>query len=282
MKISGSPCPLDQISIIALKCSPYLRTYLTEIISQAWKAKTIPDTWKKAVTILIHKKDTTDDPSHFRPITLQRTALKVMTSFMRKRIFEFLSQNGYAENNIQKGFTPKITGTIEHTAHMAHLIRHAKKHQSALVITLIDLKNAFGEVHHNLLNCILEYHHIPTEMKSLISDLYTGFQTSVTTSSYSTSFIPIGITQTLFTTFKNFPFIPYPMHPLPISFYWFIIFIHWVTEIIKLHDSNINRLIPFHSGSHRITTGPTLLFHETPAGRGTFIISGSSPIYAVV
>ena len=41
------------------------------------------------------------------------------------------------------------------------------------------------------MNCILEYHHIPTEMKSLISDLYTGFQTSVTTSSYSTPFIPI-------------------------------------------------------------------------------------------
>ena len=74
---------------------------------------------------------------------------------------------------------------------MGHLIRHAKKHQRALVITLIDLKNAFGEVHHNLLNCILEYHHIPAEMKSLISDLYTGFQTSVTTSSYSTPFIPI-------------------------------------------------------------------------------------------
>ena len=146
---------------------------------------------EKAVTILIHKKDTTDNPSHFRPISLQCTALKVMTSFIRNRIFEFLSQNGYAENNIQKGFTPKVAGTIEHTAHMGHLIRHAKKHQRALVITLIDLKNAFGEVHHNLLNCILEYHHIPAEMKRMISDLYTGFQTSVTTSSYSTPFIPI-------------------------------------------------------------------------------------------
>ena len=47
MKTSGSPCPLDQISIIALKRSPFLRTYLTEIISQAWRMRTIPDTWKK-------------------------------------------------------------------------------------------------------------------------------------------------------------------------------------------------------------------------------------------
>ena len=192
MKTSGSQCPLDQISIIAFKRSPYLRTYLTEITSLAWKAKTIPDIWQNAVTILIHKKDATDDPSHFRPITLQCTAPKVMTSFIRNRIFEFLFQNGYAENNIQKGFTPKVAGTIERTAHMAHLKKHAKKHQRALVITLIDLTNTFGEVHHNLINCILKYHHIPIEMETLISDLYSGFTTSVTTTSYSTPFIPVG------------------------------------------------------------------------------------------
>jgi hypothetical protein len=32
MKASGSPCPLDQISVICFKRCPYLRTYLTELI----------------------------------------------------------------------------------------------------------------------------------------------------------------------------------------------------------------------------------------------------------
>ena len=90
-----------------------------------------------------------------------------------------------------KGFTPKVAGIIEHTARMAHLIRHAKKRQRALVITLIDLTNAFVDVHHNLIDSVLEYHHIPTEMKRLISDLYSGFKTSVTTALYSTPFISI-------------------------------------------------------------------------------------------
>ena len=35
MKPSGSPCPLDQISIIFFKRCPYLRSYLTEIIHAA-------------------------------------------------------------------------------------------------------------------------------------------------------------------------------------------------------------------------------------------------------
>ena len=56
MKPSGSPCPLDQISVICLKRCPYLRTYLTEIIHTAWSSGTVPSEWKKACTILIHKK----------------------------------------------------------------------------------------------------------------------------------------------------------------------------------------------------------------------------------
>ena len=129
MKTSGSPCPLDQISIIVLKRSTYLRTYLTAIISQAWTTKTVPSTWKKAITVLIYKKGPTDEPANFRPITLQNVALKVMTSFIRNRVFEFLTQNGYAENNIQKGFTPKVAGTLEHTSHMAYLINQSKRKQ---------------------------------------------------------------------------------------------------------------------------------------------------------
>ena len=42
MKPSGSPCPLDQISVISLKRCPYLRTYLTEIIQTSWSSGAVP------------------------------------------------------------------------------------------------------------------------------------------------------------------------------------------------------------------------------------------------
>ena len=56
MKSSGSPCPLDQLSIISFKHCPYLRTYLTELIHDIWLSGTVPTEWKRACTILIHKK----------------------------------------------------------------------------------------------------------------------------------------------------------------------------------------------------------------------------------
>ena len=179
MKTSGSPCPLDQISIICFKRCPYLRSYLTELIQAVWLSGNIPEEWKKACTILIHKKDNSDSPSNFRPITLQTIPLKVFTSCLRKAMFTFLLGNNLIEHKIQKGFTPKVSGTFEHTAQMAHIINQARTKQRSVVITLLDLKNAFGEVHHNLIQSVLCYHHIPDHIKILIKSLYTNFQTSI-------------------------------------------------------------------------------------------------------
>ncbi|CAB3997754.1 Hypothetical predicted protein [Paramuricea clavata] len=192
MKPSGSPCPLDQISVICLKRCPYLRTYLTEIIHAAWSSGIVPSEWKKACTILIHKKDETDNPANFRPITLESVPLKVFTSCLRNKIFAFLSENNYIEHDIQKGFTPNVAGTVEHTAHRAHIINTARIKQRSLVITLLDLKNAFGELHHNLIYKVLQYHHIPDSINELIRSLYTNFQTSIITEKFSTPFITVG------------------------------------------------------------------------------------------
>ena len=77
--------------------------------------------------------------------------LNVFTSCLRNAIFNFLAANNYIEHEIQKGFTSGLSGTFEHTAQMADIINKARTKQRSLVITLLDLENAFGEVHHNLI-----------------------------------------------------------------------------------------------------------------------------------
>ena len=52
-------------------------------------------------------------------------------------------KKNYIETNVQKGFTPGMIGTYEHTAQLAHIIRQAKKKQRSLVVTLLDLKKCF-------------------------------------------------------------------------------------------------------------------------------------------
>ena len=82
-------------------------------------------------------------------------------SLIQNRIYNFLLKNQFIESNIQKGFLRAISGKIEHTELLTHIIKHAKNKQRQIIITLLDLKNAFGEVDHKLLLKVLEYHHIP-------------------------------------------------------------------------------------------------------------------------
>ena len=140
MKASGSPCPLDQVSVICLKRCPYLKTYLTAIVVEIWRSGHIPVTWKKAVSILIHKKGDSDKPENFRPITLEPVFLKVFTSLLRDRIYGFLQENNYIECQIQKGFIQRLSGTLEHTYNLSYLIDQARIKQRPLTVTLLDLK----------------------------------------------------------------------------------------------------------------------------------------------
>ena len=158
---SSSACPLDQISIIILQKCAFLRSLLHAMIVECWKRKHAPRCWKRSATILIFKKGDTSDPSNFRPITLQPVLYKILATIIRKKMFEFLDQNKLIDKKLQKGFWPAVDGVSEHTETLTHAIRDSKRHQRGLVITLLDLKNAFGEVHHDLIRTALQYHHLP-------------------------------------------------------------------------------------------------------------------------
>ena len=155
IKACGLPCPLYRISIIPYKRCAYLRSFITEIIRAVLLSGEIPQEWKSVFTILIQKNGDTSEPANFRPITLESVPLQILTSCIRDSMFTFLLQNGYIEHRIQKGFLPKLSGTFEHTAQMAIIINKARIKQRSLIITLLDLKNAFGEVHHTLIPAVL-------------------------------------------------------------------------------------------------------------------------------
>ena len=112
IKLSASPCPLDQISVFAFKKCSVLRLHLTNTLQTAWTAKTFPDVWKSAVTILAYKKGDAGNPENFFLITLQHVLLKVFTSIIRNKLFNFTLINKYIETNLQKGFWQKILGCI--------------------------------------------------------------------------------------------------------------------------------------------------------------------------
>ena len=72
--------------------------------------------------------------------------------------------------------------------YLAYVINNARKSQRSLIVTLLELRNAFGEVHHNLINCVLEHHHVPEDVREIVKNLYCCFKTSMLTDGCVTDF----------------------------------------------------------------------------------------------
>ena len=72
-----------------------------------------------------------------------------------------------------------------------YILNDARIKQRSVTVTLIDLKNAFGEVNHNLIKSILKIHHIPDEIISMIENLYTDYGISILTKDFITAPMPV-------------------------------------------------------------------------------------------
>ena len=179
MKARSSPCPIDAISVIIFKRCPILRTCLVRFLSACWERNYYPKIWRRATVTLIHKKGDTSDPQNFRPIALQPVMGKIFTSFIRNRLWDFLNINHLIDTGMQKGFWPGINGVTEHIELLSYLLSHQKKLKRDIFVVLLDLKNAFGEVHHSLIRFSLEHHHVPPDTINLIMSQYSGFYLNV-------------------------------------------------------------------------------------------------------
>ena len=70
-------------------------------------------------------------------------------------------------------------------------MKEAKRHQRSIIVTLLDLRNAFGEVNHKLIDSTLRYHHVPEDFIGIIKDIYTNSMISVAHGNLNTPFIPV-------------------------------------------------------------------------------------------
>ena len=132
---------------------------MLDICTELLRSNTLPTQWTKVATILIHNKGDPSLPGNFKPITLEPVSLKVLTSLLRNRVFAYLIhfspvshfytpwKRQFIKSHHQKGFMLGKSGTFEHIAEVSHIVNHSRKQQRSVTITLIDLKNAFEEVH---------------------------------------------------------------------------------------------------------------------------------------
>ena len=67
-------------------------------------------------------------------------------------------------------------------------IRDAKESHRQIVITWLDLANAYGSIRHNLIQFALNWYHIPKAIQEMIYDYYERLCAMIATNNWSTGF----------------------------------------------------------------------------------------------
>ena len=88
---------------------------------------------------------------------------------------------------------PTVPGCTEHHLKLTAILDEARKRHKSLCICWLDIANAYGSVHHNLIQFSLQHYHAPPEFCAIIKALYSGLQAKVLTSEWETPAFPLQI-----------------------------------------------------------------------------------------
>ena len=129
-------------------------TKATEMFSIIFKAivttKHVPTSWKNTKTIMLYKKGDPSIPKNWRPIGITSTMYRVFAAYISGFI---LNENKIKSvfHPAQKGFIGGGNGAMDHISTLNELVYHAKRTNENIILTVIDLTNAFGSVPHDLI-----------------------------------------------------------------------------------------------------------------------------------
>ena len=168
------------------KYCPGVAKLMFNYIRGLWRENKIPDTWRRAEGVLIPKEDGATSVEKFRTISLLNTEGKLFWKLKANKITDFITRNRFIDPSIQKGGIPGVSGCLEHTAILSHLIAEAKRSKLDLVSTWLDIANAYGSIAHLLLQVALERAHVPVEVRDLIRSYYERVEIRFTTKEFTT------------------------------------------------------------------------------------------------
>ena len=194
MKSASAPSPFDRVGYVIFKRCPALMPALVDLFNLCWTLSLVPQQWKTAAIKLLAKGPAADDatnPANFRPIALTPCVGKIFTTLLRNRWLKFMLRNDYFDPSLQKAFLPNVPGCTEHQLKLSSILKEAQEKHKALAVCWLDLANAYGSVHHSLIEFSLRHYHAPPQFLSILHSLYSGLNGIVTTKTWETPLVSL-------------------------------------------------------------------------------------------
>ena len=92
------------------------------------------------------------------------------------------------DKSIQKGFISSLPGVYEHIYSLSTILQDATSAIKPLMITFLDLKNAFGSIPHKLLFDMLRVVKVPPLVLNYVESFYSKLFVIVSTRDFTNSY----------------------------------------------------------------------------------------------
>lgn len=140
----------DDINARLLKDAKHtIAKTLTQLVNISYKTNTFPSCMKNAKVIAIHKKESTEDPSNYRPLSILSTVSKVFERSAADQLVQFLENNSLL-SIIQHAYR-KLHSTTTCLSEVVNYIYKENDKGNIVGLASLDLSKAFDSINHNLL-----------------------------------------------------------------------------------------------------------------------------------
>ena len=151
----------DEISYKYIKdANEIIVPYITFIVNISIVTSIVPNIWKTAIVIPLHKKGDKEKPSNYRPISLLPILSKILEKIVTNQLIKYLEDNDILSHN-QFGFRPGLSTENALNKILSSVYTATEKSKISLLI-LLDLSKAFDSVNHNILLSKLIRYNIDT------------------------------------------------------------------------------------------------------------------------
>lgn len=145
LKAKKSPGPDGITNEMLIHLGKTAMRKLLDIYNYSWKQGKLPQIWKEATMIPIHKKG--KDPkkaASYRPISLTSCVVKTMERIVNARLKWYLETNDLLAPQ-QAGFR-QFRSTEDQTTYLSQEVEDAFQEQKVVLTVWIDLQRAFDKV----------------------------------------------------------------------------------------------------------------------------------------
>ena len=129
------------------EAAPAIAKPLSRLINLSLKEGRVPQTWKLANVVPIHKKNERSKFENYRPISLLSCIGKVTEKVIFKHVFNYFRDNELL-SKFQSGFTPG-DGTVNQLVQLYHMFSEALDKKKDVRAVFCDISKAFDRVWHS-------------------------------------------------------------------------------------------------------------------------------------